>query len=294
MGGKILKIEKRTIPDDHLIEQLSELESKCNSYDSIQNSFCIDPSLNYYKDMNSIFLFYYENKLVSCITVFAPLKYEIEICGFTDPDYRQKGYFGLLLKEVIKEAKLFNIKDILFVFDGKFSESKKIGESLNAKLHLTEYYLSYNITKDKCKNINNALVIKEVVSSNELPLVVELEKRIFNEDESVALSLSKSILVSNNRAQYVGYYEKKAIGLINVELNKNEAIIFGLGIKKDFRKKGLAKNMLCILIHELKMKSIAKIIVEVDSRNPNALELYLSCGFEKKSIYEYFKLDLMI
>ena len=289
----ILKIEKQTLPDEHLIEQLKELESKCNSYDNIQSSLCIDVSLNYYKEMNSIFLFYFEEKLVSFIAVFAPLKHEIEICGFTDPSFRQRGYFRALLKEVIEEARRFKIKDILFVFDGKFSDAKKIGEKLNAKLYLTEYYLSYAITKDKCeKNINNSLVLKKVDSSNELPLIVELEKEIFKEDEAVALSLSKSVLVSSNRAQYVGYYNKKAIGLISVEINKDEAIIFGLGIIKDFRGKGHAKDMLCILMHELNNKDIVKISLEVDSRNPSALGLYLSYGFERVHIYEYFRLNL--
>lgn len=40
--------------------------------------------------------------------------------------------------------------------------------------------LSYNFNKDDCKNIASTVVIKEVVNSNELPLVVDLEykKRI--------------------------------------------------------------------------------------------------------------------
>lgn len=287
-----MKIQKRTRIDEQLTEQLAELELKCNLYDDIESSACIDMSLNYYKDMNSMFLLYEDDILVSFITIFAPLKHEMEICGFTDPDFRQKGYFRLLLNEVIKEAKLYTINDILFVFDGKFINSNLIATGLNAKLDQTEYYLSYNFNKDDCKNIASTVVIKEVVNSNELPLVVDLEKEIFKEDEGVALALSKSVLVSNNRAQYIGYNEKKAIGLINVETNKNQAIIFGFGILKKYRGKGLAKDMLCILIQELKKHKVKKISLEVDSKNPKALALYISCGFEKEKFYEYYRLEL--
>ena len=75
----ILKIEKKIMPDTLLVEQLRALESKCNAYDKIQSSACIDVSMSYYEDMNSIFLMYEEDKLISFISVFAPLKHEIEI-----------------------------------------------------------------------------------------------------------------------------------------------------------------------------------------------------------------------
>ena len=288
----ILKIEKKIMPDTLLVEQLRALESKCNAYDKIQSSACIDVSMNYYEDMNSIFLMYEEDKLISFISVFAPLKHEIEICGFTDPEYRQKGYFSMLLKEVINEANKFNIKDLLFVFDGKFSHSEKLGKKLNAKLYLTEYFLTYSFKDDKCNKLKNKVVIKEVQHSTEFPIVIDLDKRIFKEDEDVAISMAKAILASETRSQYVCYHDKKPIGMINVDINNDEAMIFGLGVLSEYRGRGYAKDMLCLLIHELKKVDISSISLEVDSNNPEALALYMSCGFEKVNSFEYYRMDL--
>lgn len=40
--------------------------------------------------------------------------------------------------------------------------------------------------------------------------------------------------------------------MINVDINNDEAMIFGLGVLSEYRGKGYAKDMLCLLIHELK------------------------------------------
>lgn len=50
--------------------------------------------------------------------------------------------------------------------------------------------------------------------------------------------------------------------------------------------------MLCLLIHELKKVDISSISLEVDSNNPEALALYMSCGFEKVNSFEYYRMDL--
>jgi len=287
-----LKIKKNVSVDSHLMEELKNLEAKCSDYDKIQSSACIDVSMNYYKDMNSVFMIYDEDKLISFISIFAPLKHEIEVCGFTDPNYRKKGHFKRLLKEVINEAKKFDIEDLLFVFDGEFSYSENLAKHLNAQPYLREYFLTYNFNDDRCKKIKNKIVIKKVQASTEFPIVIELEKNIFKEDEDVAISLTKSILTSENRSQYICYKEKEAIGLINVEINNKVAVIFGLGILKDYRGKGFAKDMLSLLIHELKTLDLTSINIEVDSNNPKALALYTGCGFERIRSFEYYKMNL--
>ncbi len=280
------------MPDTLLVEQLRVLEAKCNAHDKTQSTTCVDLRMNYYEDMNSIFLIYEKDRLVSFVSVFAPLKHEMEICGFTDPEFRRRGYFSMLLKEVISEAEKFDIKDILFVFDGKFSNSEILGKKLKADLYLTEYFLAYRLKNDEVNKLKNKIVIKKVDRSTEIPFIAELSREIFKEEEAVAVSMAKSILDSKTRALYLCYHNKKPIGMTSLDINGNEAVLFSLGVLSDYRRNGYAKDMLLLLIYELKKANVGEIKLEVDSNNPRALALYKNFGFETVRSFEYYRMDL--
>lgn len=47
--------------------------------------------------------------------------------------------------------------------------------------------------------------------STEFPIVIDLDKRIFKEDEDVAISMAKAILASETRSQYVCYHDKSLL-----------------------------------------------------------------------------------
>ena len=70
-----------------------------------------------------------------------------------------------------------------------------------------------------------------------------------------------------------------------------ETHVLNIGIKKEFRKKGLGQDLLDQIIHASKSMGSKKIFLEVRVSNDPAIELYKKLGFKKVSLRkDYYRL----
>src|SRR5438105_3060784 len=69
-------------------------------------------------------------------------------------------------------------------------------------------------------------------------------------------------------------------GLCVASIMVDEAEIFYIGVKKNYRRIGAASKILKEALDYLKQKSVAKIFLEVSEENLAALELYKKFKFE--------------
>ena len=108
-------IKQTNRPNRDLIKQIKKLQSVCKKHDELEGGIFLDNSMNFNSDMNNIFVYYKDNKLVSYISLFVPTNKEAEVSAYTLPKYRKKGCFKELLYKVISEMKKYEVKDLLFV-----------------------------------------------------------------------------------------------------------------------------------------------------------------------------------
>ncbi len=82
--------------------------------------------------------------------------------------------------------------------------------------------------------------------------------------------------------------------LIGVDLWKNEFTAFdiGTGIIKEYRNRGIAKEMFKFAIPKLKEKGIQKFVLEVIQDNEPAIKAYKKTGFEIVREFDCFELKL--
>ncbi|MDF2588583.1 MAG: acetyltransferase [Anaerocolumna sp.] len=94
---------------------------------------------------------------------------------------------------------------------------------------------------------------------------------------------------ANNRMQYIALLKDKLIGMGSVSIENDEASIFGFGVKPDHQGKGFGRELLNLLLVDLKEKGCSNITIEVDSTNENAFNLYKKCGFEVETSFNYYR-----
>jgi ribosomal-protein-alanine N-acetyltransferase len=70
-------------------------------------------------------------------------------------------------------------------------------------------------------------------------------------------------------------------GFIEFKLNEFTASLFGISVKKEFRKKGIGKKLLNFFVDYCKKKGTKKISLIVKKNNFKAKNLYKSKGFIK-------------
>ncbi|MFS0883438.1 GNAT family N-acetyltransferase [Metabacillus niabensis] len=124
---------------------------------------------------------------------------------------------------------------------------------------------------------------------HDLDGIIRLSQEIFNDDYEVAKSIITRTLEANNRVQYVAKLEGKRIGIGSVSVENNEASIFGVGVSPKYQGKGFGRELIMLIIEELKRKGIENITIEVDSLNERAFKLYKGCGFQVEASFHYFR-----
>ena len=146
----------------------------------------------------------------------------------------------------------------------------------------------------------------ERVTKQNISKILELSKDFIEEHHKISkirnapstktlLNQKKKILENNinkNRGIilaikendiYIGYIFAIK-GLLHIRSLKSKAYISDLFIKKDFRKKGIAKKLIKECITWCKREKINEIFLDVDIHNLKAKQLYKNLKFKEQSI----------
>lgn len=284
-----LTIKFLSKPDEEIIKQIREVEIICKTHDKTNGSICLDASLNFYPELNNLFLLYEHNKLISLISIFMPTAHEAEISAYTLPAYRRNGHFKKLLNAVIEELKKYKQVDLMFVCEPQSKDGKKVIKKLCAELCFTEYFLRYKNSSGTFKKKQRSKIKLHEADLKDLEAIVSLCQQIFNNDYKDSKSMIIKSLKADNITQYTAILGDKLIGMAAVSSESGEASIFGLGISPQYRGKGFGKELLNLIIEELEKRDMRDITIEVDSINKNALHLYIKSGFEVETSYAYYK-----
>lgn len=279
----------RDLSEDTLQEVL-DLEEVCLDYDNLRGGIFLDPSLNFHQEINSFFLLYHKQTLVSILTMFLPAKHEAEISAYTLPKFRKKGYFKLLLAKALAELKSFAIPDLLFVCESSSIPGKAVMNALQAGYEHTEYFMRFS--KGKFSPLNTYRINLRKARPGDLEEVVTVHRQVFNDGCAETKSLIQSRLLSDTREQYLAVLQGKVIGMLAINTDDEYVSIFGLGIIPEYRGGGYGKELLCSVVESLLLAGKSRITIEVDSDNRNALMLYKKMGFYVEVAYEYYRANL--
>lgn len=132
-------------------------------------------------------------------------------------------------------------------------------------------------------------MIIEFANENDIEALARIEGECFCDEawsfemiESDFFKRSIYIVARENDLDYpVGY-----LSMLDLE---TEGEILRVAVKKQFRRRGIAKKMILFLVDYLREKYYQKLFLEVKSTNAEAINLYESLGFvkfnERKNYY---------
>ncbi len=82
------------------------------------------------------------------------------------------------------------------------------------------------------------------------------------------------------------------LGTVRLDFMEDVTGIYAFEVRLGYRGLGYGREMLEQLIHIVRAASTKPIMLDVETDNTNAVGLYLSCGFEVKTTYDYYELSL--
>lgn len=285
-------------------KEINELETMCSSKDKVNLKLELDYKLNMNKNFTmglrniNEFFYYVDETLVGYLSISNLGGNVGEINGMTHPNWRRKGIFKKLLKIAIEECNKRNFNKILLLTDGKSDSGTQFIKAVGGNYDFSEYRMKlFNKIALESMNLislrkagkldekeirrQNTIYFDDVVDSESFQEVDVEEKESSTEEEETL-----------NEGTYMVELKGETIGKINVEYSDKSAFIFGFGILPDFRGKGYGKAALKEALCLINEKNIYEIELYVECKNNKALNLYKHCGFEEKSIMNYYKYDI--
>lgn len=103
-------------------------------------------------------------------------------------------------------------------------------------------------------------------------------------------------LLAKGDTQFYAVHEGKAIGWCDIQRKGLPALahsgILGMGIRREYRGKGLGSRLIRAAIEDAEAKGLSRIELWVADRNETAKALYLKYGFKVEGRMErYLKID---
>jgi ribosomal protein S18 acetylase RimI-like enzyme len=275
--------------DDEIINEIKGLVAACNIHDGLKGMIEFNTSLNFNKEMNTIFLMYDNNKLVSALALFVPGNKEGEASAMTLPGYRAKGCFTELVNKAEAELKRYGIPDILFLCEGDSTLGKKAIGKQKGKYEFTEYLLKYNHSLDmKVREYEYRIKIHKATLAD-LESIIKISMTAFGDSYEGAKNLATGMLNSDNRQFFLAEIAGEFIAM-GVAAKEDESVsIHGLGVSAEHQGKGYGKEILYSMLKILIEEGLPNITIEVDSENANAFQLYKNSGFVVENAWEYYR-----
>lgn len=275
--------------NDEMISEIKGLVSACNKHDELNGMIELETSLNFNKEMKTVFMMYDDSKLVSALTLFVPGSKEGEISAMTISEYRAKGCFTELVKRAEAELKKYGVTEILFLCEAKSVHGKAAIAKQNAKYEFTEYLLRYNHSLDKKVKDYQYRIKLQTATLADLESIIKISMDAFGDSYEGAKSLATGMLNVDNRQFFLGEIEGELIGMGVAAKEDEGTYIHGLGVLPEHQGKGYGKEMLYSILNKLLEQRVENISIEVESENSNAFSLYKNSGFEVESAWEYYR-----
>jgi ribosomal protein S18 acetylase RimI-like enzyme len=290
---KSFSIKLKEKLDENDYADINKLQKLCFEEDSITLKLELDYKLSRSEQqgtsLNNIneFMYYDKDKLVGYIGICEFGRGTMEVNGMVHPEYRRRGIFKRLFSLVKDEWQKRESKKMLLLSDNNSIAGLEFIKSTEAIHAHSEYEMFLKNEVDKNSILNNVVLRKAM---NEDGREIALQNSIyFNmefKEEDISMPEEEEKCGSYI---YMAEVNNKIIGKVHLEISDGIGGIFGLGVLPQHRKKGYGRAILVGAIEKLREKNSKDIMLQVEAKNSNALNLYKSCGFQETSTMDYYE-----
>lgn len=208
---------------------------------------------------------------------------EIEMTGMVHPEYRRRGIFSKLFSEAVAISRDRSAGRILLIAERQSLSGARFAEKEGLTYRFSEYRLScdsFQVIQDSIAGFSlRPAVITDIAFLNHL-------------DETCFGSAFPGSYDERLHFVEVAAFNGRDIGKIGLDYEAGLGYIFGVCILPEFRDRGYGRAMFTEILKKHFTDHSTPVILEVAVTNDNALSLYKSCGFNERTIYDYFELTL--
>ena len=270
------------------IAHIEHLIATCNSYENLRMRLTLDVLGNHPANITHNFLYFVDNTLVGYLTVYPWGTQKKELTGMVHPNYRRRGIFHSLLSAARNEWSNKGIQKFLLISEHTSHSGLAFLNAIGSHHDFSEHEMVLGIFQ-KRQFFNERIHTRKAYINDFDALTSIIATDLDNEER--AKSFVTRLFQEDKRPFYIGILGEEPIGCLNLDETEKEIGIYGFVVRPEYRGRGYGRQILQDVICAIRAKSPKGIMLDVETDNTNALGLYLSCGFEIRTTYDYYSLN---
>lgn len=210
-----------------------------------------------------------------------------EICGTVHPAYRSQGIARLLLAPILSEISSHGVGAVI-VCEEASPSGQRFLRSVMAKQDHSEFRMELGKLGPTPPRYPNLYITR--ATDGDIPTLTQLLATGFGDDpEGVRRILTRELSHADHQI-YLATIDDEAVGTIKaIDMGNQQAGIYAFAIDPDWQSMGLGRQILTWFVQHLQVAGWRSIMLEVDTTNTHALNLYRTCGFHEIATYGYYR-----
>jgi len=299
------RIVRKQYISDADYTQISALQRVCEDAEGIALKLELDYKLADAQNRKELindptvneFMCYHEDTLIAYLGIcgFGEQTDPLELTGMVHPDYRRMGIFRTLSEQALAECRRRNTRLALGLCDRKSEAGQAMLHKRSDALHHTEYEMVLQGKpeapgEDQLRGVN----LRKAVNADAAELARQ-DSIYFGEEFGQGTEAASKAYVKMPEEEekrgfiiYLAVKNGAVIGKVNLQISNGLGGIYGLGVLPEERGKGYGRAILRLAVQKLIEAGAETVYLQVLTDNEKALALYRSCGFETRSVMDYF------
>ncbi len=282
-------VAKSTLTPDEL-DAISRLIEICNTHDGLRMRIGMDMLRERPNNENNDFLYYVDGQLVGYLEADSYGRKDKELVGMVHPDFRRRAIFSALFTAAREEFQRRGIEKLILICEHKSASGQAFLATTGAEPAYSEHEMWLGAFHERGRRTPGLSMRR--ADARDIDTIVSFLATDSGNVEEVRPWVTELMGKPDAFWFYLASLNGQPLGTVRLDFMEDVTGIYAFEVRMGYRGLGYGREMLEQLIHIAREASPKPIMLDVETTNINAIGLYLSCGFEIKTTYDYYELPL--
>lgn len=240
------------------------------------------------RPLPSTILCYQKNKLLGFLSAFFFYKDACEIALMVKPNCRHQGIATKLLHLLRPLFEKQRITRLIFSSPKGLNDQKL--EASGFQYQNSEYQM-HRLEQEPVLLKNDETIKLRQASVADFKILCDIDKDSFPNEAMDAEERFRELLKQRDYSLYIAELDNKAIGKIHLHWQGQIVRFSDIGILIPFRRRGYATDMIAQCMNQCLALQPSKMILDVETKNQSALNLYQNLGFVVANAYDFWSIE---
>ena len=272
------------------IAEISRLIDICNAHDGLRMRIGLDMLRERRRDETDDFLYYADGQLVGYLEADSYGRKDKELAGMVHPDFRRQGIFAALFTVAKEELQRRDVQKLIFVCEHKSASGRAFLATMGVDYAYAEHEMWLGTFHERGRR-SEGLSMRRA-GAGDIDTIVSLLATDSGNVDEVRAWVTELMGKPVEYWLFLATLNGQPLGTVRLDFMEEVTGIYAFEVRLGYRGLGYGREMLEQIIHIANAASNKPVMLDVETTNTNAIGLYLSCGFEIKTTYDYYELNL--